>query len=268
MVSLDGKLALVCGAGKWMLSGIDIVERESDDRWLYSHPYPPVPLGHSNPACISHQHYLIVAGGGEMIGSLDRVDILDTDSKQWYVAPPLPCGGSNVQTVVIGETLYALFQGNLIRSRTLYRVSLPTLISYTLQGKNRKSHSSAIWEKLPDVPFYQSTLFSIGNMLLTAGGLCSGVITEAIELLRHRNDRLRSDIFLLNPHNYKWVKVGELPEARCSCGCTVLPESGKLLVVGGRIAGEQHPSDSVYTATISSPLMQLGHKLMNCSKIS
>ena len=245
-----------------MSSCIDIVERESDNEWNYSHPYPSVPLGRSNPACVSHQHYLIVAGGGEMIGCLDRVDILDTDSKQWYVAPPLPCGGSNVQTVVIGETLYTLFQGNLIRSRTLYRVSLPTLISYALQGKNCKSHRSAIWEKLPDVPFYQSTLFSIGNMLLTAGGIHRGVITEAIELIRHRNDRLRADIFLLNPHSYKWVKVSELPEARCSCGCTVLPESGKVLAVGGEIAGEraQYPSDSVYTATISSPLMQPGHK--------
>ena len=265
IVSLRGKLALVCGAGKWMMSHIDIVERvtvtdENNDGWQYSHPYPRVPLGRSNPACVSHQHYLIVAGGGEMVGSLDRVDVLDTDSKQWFVAPPLPYVGSNVQTVIMGETLYALFQGNniIIRSRSLYRVSIPTLISYALQGKNRKSHSSTIWEKLPDVPYYQSALFSIGNMLLTAGGVCGGVLTEAMELLSpHRNSRLRADIFLLNPHSYKWVKVGELPESRCSCSCTMLPESGKLLVVGGEIAGEQHPSNSVYTASISSPLMQL-----------
>ncbi len=61
----------------------------------------------------------------------------------------------------------------MTHSKSLLRVSLPTLISHTLQGRNR---DTSIWEKMPDVPFYVTTLFSIGNMLLTAGGTPGGSV--------------------------------------------------------------------------------------------
>ena len=108
------------------------------------------------------------------------------------------------------------------------------------------------WEKLPDVPFYRTTLFSIGNMLLTAGGgygRSVSLVLTAMYIMKR--DRPSADIHLFNPHMNQWLKMGELPESRMSCTCTVLP-SGKLLVAGEgvvRVNAEKLLS-TVYTATI------------------
>ena len=75
---------------------------------------------------------------------------------------------SLIQSVIIGTNLYFLLKSQHLvsASKHLLRVSLPILISHTLEGKN----DTSIWEKMPDVPLYETTLFSIGNMLLMAGG--------------------------------------------------------------------------------------------------
>ena len=59
-----------------------------------------------------------------------------------------------------------------------------------------------------------------------------------------------ANIHLFNPHIDKWVKIGELPEPRFLCACTVLP-SGKLLVAGGQ---GNSVLNTVYTATIIAGL--------------
>ena len=129
------------------------------------------------------------------------------------------------------------------RCKYLLRVSLPTLISHTLQGKN---HDTSIWEKTPEVPHYSTTLFSVGNMLLTAGGDCGTFL----------NYKPSADIHLFNPHLNQWLKIGELPEPRFSCACTLLP-SGKLLVAGGK-DGPNHVLPTVYTATIAGSYFHFG----------
>lgn len=161
--------------------------------------------------CFLPIHYLIIAGGNtsEKLKPVASVDILETKSGQWFKAPPMPYSGSHIQSVIIGTNLYFLFKSqNLISSsKHLLRVSLPILISHTLEGKN----DTSIWEKMPDVPLYEMTLFSIGNMLLTAGGTDNTLLAF----------KSNADIHLFNPHTNKWVKIGELPEPRLLCACTV-----------------------------------------------
>ena len=69
-------------------------------------------------------------------------------------------------------------------------------------------------------------------MLLTAGGgygRSVSLVLTAMYIMKR--DRPSADIHLFNPHMNQWLKMGELPESRMSCTCTVLP-SGKLLVAG------------------------------------
>ena len=105
----------------------------------WTKPYPPMLIGRSYPGCASYQHYLIVAGGNieGLIQTTTSVDILDTKSGQWFKAPPMMYNGTNIQSVIIGQSLYLLItlRGMTTSSKSLLRVSLPILISRTLQGK-------------------------------------------------------------------------------------------------------------------------------------
>ena len=249
IVSLNGKLTLVGGllneSTFWKDTFTSKIRVWDNDSKQWTEPYPPMLVERRDVGCASYLHYLIIIGG-HIVGnfqSTTSVEILDTKSGQWFKAPPMPYNGENIQSIIIGTSLYVLFtwQGVATHSKSLLRVSLPTLISHTLQGKN---HDTSIWEKMPDVSFYNTTLFSIGNMLLTAGGN-RGTLTV----------KPSADIYLFNPHTNKWVKIGELPESRFSCACTVLP-SGKLLVAGGQ--GKDLLS-TVYTATIAGSYFEPAH---------
>ena len=131
------------------------------------------------------------------------------------------------------------------RCKYLLRVSLPTLISHTLQGKN---HDTFIWEKIPEVPHYNTTLFSVGNMLLTAGGDCGTLFAS----------QPSADIHLFNPHTNEWLKIGELPKPRFLCACTLLPSTGKLLVAGGQGNGYSL-LPTVNTATVAGSYFEPVH---------
>ena len=254
MVSFNGQLTLVGGnmkdSGRYSYS----IQVWDDNTKQWTKPYPPMPMGRLTPGCSSYQHYLIIAGGEttEKPGqSTTSVEILDTKTKQWFKAPPMRYDGKCIQSVVIGQTLYILlsFHGVVTSSKSLLSVSLPTLISHALQGKHC---DTSIWEKIPDVPLYQSSLFSIGNMLLIAGGNHSGTVGNLLSVMRVKDTKVSADIHLFNPHMSQWLKIGELPESRMGCACTVLP-CGKLLVAGGEgvIRTSANLLSTVYTATIS-----------------
>ena len=259
LLSLNGKVALV--SGKMKASGeysseihvreIHLRDGEIEQQWTVM-PYR-LKIARSNPGCACYKHYLIVAGGHlEMQSrhqSTNSVEVIDTINNRQYEAPAMPISGRWIESVIIGETLYLLLiiQGVAL-SRSILRVSLPTLTSHATQG-HIKSRYSNIWEKMQDVPFYNTTLFSIGNMLLTAGG-SGGTVSGVLEKLHLKSSSPSADIYLFNPHTSQWVKVGELPEAVLWCGCTILP-SGKLLVAGGSCGvREGQDKATVYTATI------------------
>ncbi len=105
---------------------------------------------------------------------------------------------------------------------------------------------------MPDVPFYVTTLFSIGNMLLTAGGTPGGSVSAVLSVMYIKKDKPCADIHLFNPHTNQWLKISELPEPRSGCACTVLP-SGKLLVAGGEgvTRATANIVHTVYTAIIA-----------------
>ena len=250
IVSLNGKFTVVGGLLNESLRNKPMYTSKirvwDSDSKQWTEPYPPILTGRKEMGCTSYLHYLIIAGG-DMAGkfqSANSVEILDTKSGQWFKAPPMPYNGNRFRSVIIGKYLYILYiyQGVVSLSKSLLRVSLPTLISHTLQGKN---HDTSVWEKMPDVPLNYSTLFSIGNMLLTAGG-DSGTLTV----------KSSADIYLFNPHTNEWVKIGELPESRLTCTCTVLP-SGKLLVAGGE--ANHGLLNTVYTATIAGSYFESVH---------
>ena len=246
----DGHLIVAGGIDKASNTLVDTIMAWDSKSQQWIRPYPPLPSPLFRFGCNSYKHYLIVSGGLGLTNPstcTSAVSILDTHSKQWYEAPPLPFDGHTARSVIIGERLYLtfLFHGLVTSSKSVTSVSLPALITSATSSRN---HDSTIWKGLPDVPFYISILFSIRKMLLTIGGRLEGTLSAVFENLKLKTSKVCADIHVFNPHTNQWVKVGELPEVVCGCACTMLP-SGKLLVAGGQtVTGK--PSTSVYVATV------------------
>ena len=224
-----------------------------NEKWTTPFGNPSLRLGVSRPGCGNYKHYLIVAGGFSSRMFTPTVDILDTREGKWYSASPLPETGDIFGTVIIGEMLYLLLhqEGKIVvPSRLILGTSMLALIK---QAKSGANDGSSVWKQLPDVLHYVSTIFSIGNMLLTIGEWPVGTTITPLEPITMKlpTTQVNADIHIFNPYTRLWLKVGELPEMMVRCACTMLP-SGRLLVAGGStgVKGGQSLVSSVYTAKI------------------
>ena len=61
---------------------------EGSQTW--THPFPVMPTPRHSPSVVSYQKWLVVAGGNDEIHAYsNKVELLDTLSRQWYEASPL-----------------------------------------------------------------------------------------------------------------------------------------------------------------------------------
>ena len=123
-----------------------------NDSQQWTAPYPLMPVGQRQMGCASYLHYLIIAGGNtsEKFKLIASVDTLETKSEQWFKAPPMPYSGSLIWSVIPGNwdklilNFFLLKSQHLVSaSKHLLRISLPILISHTLEGKN----DTSIWRR-------------------------------------------------------------------------------------------------------------------------
>ena len=207
------------------------VWNEQSKRW--THPLPPMTTAcHSSSVATHNNRWLVVIGGEDDETHLSRVEILDTDSRQWYHAASLPQPLSHSLPAIIGNMCY-LLGGNTdgpTASKKVFSVCLDDLIS---QAVSQPASASAPptpspWQSLPDTPLKCSTALAFNGALLAVGGDLFG----------------NTAIYHYQPSSRSWVKAGELPTKRCECTCTVLP-SGDLYVAGGGGAAQRADIESV-----------------------
>ena len=193
---------------------------EKSHQW--TEPYPPRKTACFNPSVVTYEKWLVVAGGYDGHALQDRVEILDTTTRQWYSAAPLPRRCTRMKSALVGDTLYLMggYDGGAIKE--VFTVSLPALIRQATTPSEAASPATAqtLWQTLPPTPLKYSAALTLRGSLLAIGG---------------RDDKRKrsSAIHLYQPHSIrKCVKVGDLPSARDSHVCTLLP-SGEFLVLGG-----------------------------------
>ena len=195
------------------------VWNEESKSW--THPLPPMTTACHSPSVATHNNrWLVVMGGYDDITHLSRVEILDTDSTQWYHAASLPQPLSSALPAIIGNVCYLLggYTKGGAASQKVFSVCLDDLIS---QAVSQPASASAPptpspWQSLPDTPLEYSTALAFNGALLAIGANWMG----------------STAIYHYQPSSRSWVKVGELPTERSRCTCTVLP-SGDLYVAGG-----------------------------------
>ncbi len=210
-----------------------LVWDSTSQRWTT--PYPNMPTAQTSPAAVGYQQFLVVAGGHGR-SRLTTVEVLNSSTKRWSTASPLPIGCSWLTPAVVGDTLYLL--GGLTGlslsysfNKQMFSISLPALVSHAVSTPRAPPPS---WEAT-DTELTLSTAVSLYDSLLAVGG-------------KDDQKRRSSTISLYNPQTRQWTKVGDVPAALSECSCTVLP-SGELIVLGGREEGRS--STKLYIATVN-----------------
>ena len=225
MTVVNSQLTLVGGkdVSNWKVTNQLAVFDPTSQCWRY--PYPPMPTPRHRPAVSTYDIWLLVAGGGDR-RDLATVELLNTSTKQWLSASPLPMPCSRMTSTVLEDKWYLV-----TNSKQVFRVSLPDIVSQAV-SRSTATKSPTLWSRLPDTPLGYSTAIVLHGSLLAVGGYDNGA---------------RTDIYLYHPVNEKWAKVVDLPSARYYCSCVLLP-NGKLLVTGGEdIFGRTRRVDVAWT---------------------
>ena len=212
MAVINNQLVLVGGVSTCRVTNVLSVWDQRSRTW--THPFPVMPTERLSPTVISYQKWLIVAGGGVGRTYSDKVELLDTVSRQWYEGSPLPGKYSEMSSAINGNMWY-LSGGRSSQgaNKHVLSVCLDELISQAVSQSTTPSRPSP-WQTLPEAPLVHSTVLVLNGALLTVGG------------------RNSSSIHLYQPGRRSWVKVGDLPTELRMCACTTLP-SGEIFVAGG-----------------------------------
>ena len=231
MTAIDNHLVLVGGAGRdGVRSKVLGVWSEDSKKW--THPYPDMTTPCSSCSAVVYNQHLVVAGGarGWGVGDyLSSVEVMNTDTKQWYAASPTPIAWSQMKTAVVGDMCY--FVGGCIEkdpTNNVYSVSLPALVSQLNSDSFAKDTKT--WKELPQLPVTKAAPLSISGSLLAVGGF--------------KNE---SALHLYKPDAGQWVKVADMPTPRYSTTCIMITDK-ELLVVGG--IGDKDRLATIYTCTV------------------
>ena len=136
------------------------VWNEQLKRW--THPLPPMTTACNSPSIATYNNrWLVVMGGFDGKTHLSRVEILDTDSTQWYHAASLPQPLSHSLPAIIGNTCYLLggFTKGAAASKKVFSVCLDDLISQAVSQPASASvpPTPSPWQSLPNTLLNYST---------------------------------------------------------------------------------------------------------------
>ncbi len=233
MAVVNQQLVLVggerCGSRPQLQSTV-LVWDSASQQWTT--PYPNMPTARQLATTVVYQHFLVVAGGHGGGSYLSTVELLNTSTKRWYAAAPLPLGCCSLTPALVGDTLYLLGGSSGFGSpnKQLFSNFLPALVSH---ATSTHQAPPPIW-KGTDTELKFSTAASLHNSLLAVGG-------------KDGRNRRSSAIRLYILQRKRWSKVGDVPDTLSHCSCVVL-SSGELVVLGGRCE-DGRVSNKVYFGT-------------------
>ena len=216
MTAINNQLVLV---GGYEHGGSKVVGVWDADTKQWTHPYPEMYTACSWCSAVVHNEWLVVAGGRSASGAmLSSVEVMNTNSKQWYAGPPTPIPWCSMKTATVGDECY--FMGGSTATgphpNTVYSVSLSALTS----GLNSSTRKGQIWKEISGLQTACSSLLSISGSLLAVGGVGKAVTA----------------IHLYKPDTGEWVKVGDLSTPRLNCTCAMITDR-EMVVAGGMSGG-------------------------------
>ena len=219
MTSSNNQLLLVGGYERDGDSRSKVVGVWDADNKQWTHPYPEMHSARAQCSALVHNEWLVVAGGwSACTARLSSVEVMNTNSKQWYAGPPTPIPWSSMKTATFGDECYFMGGYNAAWSptNTVYIVSLSALTT----GLNSSTRKGQIWKEISGLQTTFSTPLSISGSLLAVGG-------------KDKDHKAVTAIHLYQPDTGEWVKVGDLPTPRYLYTCAIITDR-ELLVAGGQ----------------------------------
>ena len=227
MTVSNNQLVLVGGRERHRASKVLGVWRADRKEW--THPYPAMSTARTSCSAAVHTEWLVVAGGyDDDYHNPSSVEILNTDTKQWYAGPSLPTPCYAMKTIVVGDMYYSMGgtdQGIRVTNR-VFSASIPALIGHiNSRATMNREPEEQVWKEIPRLPLTGSAPLSIHGSLLAVGG-------------KNQEHRAVTTILLYQPDIEEWVVVGDLPTPRYSCACTRITDR-EVVVVGGQASADE-----------------------------
>ena len=192
--------------------------------------YTQMPTARCHASAVSHQSMMIVMGGVDSAEYvLSTTELLDSNTGQWFNCDDLPRPLDALESVIVGDTLYAL--GGIIKddelSDALYAAPLDALSSHRIK-----------WQKLADTPWKASAIVNLNNKYLLAVGGYAMHDTVCV-LKREKGSMIIST---------SWECIGNLPNVHVFSSAVSL--ANKIIVIGGD--GQQGTEGNSKAVTIGT----------------
>ena len=171
LITINNHLVLVGGEGHdGYATRVLSVWREDSKEWTC--PYPDMTTPRHSCSVVRYKQWLTVAGGsGSDDRELSSVEVMNTETKQWYIGPPTPVAWDDMKATIAGDTCY--YMGGCIEvtgyTTKVYSVYLPALISQ-LNADSSTTKDTQIWKELPRLPVTRAAPLSLRGSLLAVGG--------------------------------------------------------------------------------------------------
>ena len=235
MGELNGQLVIVGGVTRQdVVIGKVQTFDSSSQKWEES--IPPMPTARYSPAVFSQPSCLTVVGGADQHEKkLSNVEVFIPQTSQWHKASPAPSPLSHMTTTVIHNKCFLAEY----YSTEVYQLCVSVHLATTTTGSSVTPQVTTEWKALPELPYQRFALGSLNGCLLAVGGGEWGNPIPTVHCY--------SPVPITNT----WKRVGGLPEQCTACSTVLLPTTGELLVMGGRIGPWLYTKKVVWRVTVT-----------------
>lgn len=242
---LQGRLLLIGGketiSTKSEYTNKLVVWNSEDHSWVGT--FPPMQIARASPVSFGHKHWLVVSGGKR--GSLDySIEVLNADTKQWYLLPPLPVKCFAHTSAVCVSTWYLLRESD----GTVFKTNVSKLLEYSLDHTHQQHNGTAESSHNEDLESTNSNWTQLSKppvkpIRISILHGCAVVLSHSASGDGH------IAVHAYFPETQSWSHVGDLPGICANASCIATTANGPLFVVGGDSA-DMHYSNKIFKATL------------------
>ena len=238
--AIKGKLVLIGGREASSGTVSNLVSTWNGQVWHQE--LPPIPTKRIRPGVTTYQNLVVVAGGLGEDGQtlLSSIAVFNIITLQWSTLDnltlPQPMWAMQFTTssahlyVASAAISYGVATSTDTTIKTVWQLPLTALENaLTTEGDNVSHH----WTEIAPTPYYNSVLLQDTAHVVAVGG-------------SDESYTLTSDVFVYDPNNNKWTKVGQLGVPRAYCAVVSL--SSTSFIVCGGCTDTRDPSNTHLTS--------------------
>ena len=235
---IGDKLAIIGGRLSATNKRTNKVSTFDDDSQTWTSYYPDLLSVRGMPGVVSHQEYVIVAGGRprDVNIPLDDIEVLNwMENSQWRtVSIKLPVPMYEFTPVVSDDHMlivgYAGADGKV--KKDVYKLPVANITS-SIDGQHNSTTSSR-WTKLTAATHSYTALVPGSSPPVIVGGWKSSDKTPIADIKMHDNS------------DHSWRSVGSLSSARYFAAVAAVDDN-KIIVIGGCTKGKPERNSSSLT---------------------